>query len=267
MRNARVVVLNTLTEAPPSVFLMGMRLHAITEQRCKQWVMSALSDNRGGVIVTANLDHLRRYGTDPTYRRVAQDAELVVADGAPLIWASHVQGTPLPERIAGSNLIFSLSETAAKHGRSIFLLGGNEGTDKEAAEKLKALYPGLKVAGTTCPPIGFDKNEAQLNDVIGTLKQKQPDIVYVALGSPKQELFIDRIKRELPNAWWVGVGISFSFVTGDVKRAPEWMQNTGLEWVHRLSQEPKRLAKRYLVQGIPFGLRLMGSALVNRKNK
>ena len=243
---------------------MGMRLHAITEQRCKQIVMEGLQAGQGGVIVTANLDHLRRYGRDEAYRRIAQHAELCVTDGAPLIWASHLQGTPLPERIAGSDLIWSLSESAAEQKRSIFLLGGNTGTDKKASQILESRYPGLRIAGTACPPIGFEKSQYEREALLDALRKADPDIVYVALGSPKQERFIDSIRHTLPKAWWIGVGISFSFVTGDVKRAPAWMQQRGLEWVHRLSQEPKRLTKRYIVQGIPFGLKLMSNALKTR---
>ena len=256
--------MDNVTEALPTVPLMGMELHAITEQKCTAHVMAELESGRGGVIVTANLDHLRRFADDRNYRRIASGAELCVADGAPLVWASHVRGTPLPERVAGSNLIWSLSEAAAKHGRRIYLLGGNPGTDTQAAHVLQGTYPDLDIAGTACPPIGFDRDETQLKALIEDIRDAKPDIVYVALGSPKQELFIDSVRGQLPNAWWVGVGISFSFVTGDVARAPEWMQQTGLEWVHRLQQEPKRLAKRYLVQGVPFGLKLMGNAIKDR---
>lgn len=248
----------------PRIQLMGMELDAITESDCNHAVMQALDAGKGGVVVTANLDHLRRFELDPLYRRIARHAEIVVADGAPLIWASAIQNTPLPERVAGSDLIWSMSRAAAEHGRSVFLFGGNPGTAESAARVLQQHHPSLRIAGTTCPDFGFEVDENAMNAVREILIKAAPDIVYVALGSPKQEYVIDQLKASLPNAWWMGVGISFSFISGDVDRAPAWMQQLGVEWIHRLSQEPSRLARRYLIDGVPFGLRLMRSAATKR---
>jgi exopolysaccharide biosynthesis WecB/TagA/CpsF family protein len=170
----------------------------------------------------------------------------------PLVWASRLQGTPLPQRVAGSDLISSLSAAAASQGRSVFLRGGDPGTAERASTILRDRYPQLRVAGTFCPPLGFEKDEAELARVAEALKKAQPDIVYVALGSPKQERLIDRLRRVLPRAWWLGVGVSFSFLCGEVRRAPLWMRKWGLEWVHRLLQEPRRLFRRYIVVGLPY---------------
>jgi exopolysaccharide biosynthesis WecB/TagA/CpsF family protein len=192
------------------------------------------------------------------------EAELVVADGMPLIWASRIQGTPLPQRVAGSDLILTLSAAAAKAGRSIYLLGGAPGTAEGASQVLRSNYPGLQIAGMYCPPIGFEQNEAEMARMIHDLTTTKPEIVFVALGSPKQEQLIERIRANLPNAWWLGVGVSFSFLTGHVQRAPRLLQRSGLEWVHRLFQEPRRLFKRYVVQGLPFACTLFGSAVSQR---
>lgn len=249
---------------PPVIKLRGLNIHAITEAQAVEHVIGELAKGRGGWVVTPNLDHLRRLERDSAFASLYRNAQLVVADGMPLIWAARIQGTPLPQRVAGSNLISSLSAAAARAGRSIYLLGGAPGSAEAAAEVLCRRHPELRIAGIDCPEIGFEKDESRLKGLIDRLRQADPDIVFVALGSPKQEWLIGELRGSLPRAWWLGIGISFSFLAGHVKRAPLWMQRCGLEWVHRLCQEPGRLAQRYLVQGLPFAARLLGGAVVRR---
>lgn len=249
-------------KALPSIRLNGVNIHQITEKQCVDYILDELDAGHGGTVVTPNLDHLHRCEHDLNFGALVAEAQLVVADGMPLVWASRLQGTPLPERVAGSNLVSSLTGAAADRGRSVFLLGGSPGTAEGAGELLKQRFPGAKIAGSLCPPPGFEHDAKLLGQIESALLAADPDIVYVALGSPKQERLIGRLKRLLPQAWFLGVGVSFSFLTGDVKRAPLWMQKSGFEWVHRLQQEPKRLFKRYVVVGIPFaGMLLTRSAV------
>jgi N-acetylglucosaminyldiphosphoundecaprenol N-acetyl-beta-D-mannosaminyltransferase len=255
----------------PSINLRGVRLHAVTEAQCVRHVLDELDAGRGGVVVTPNLDHLRRCVFDVSFGALVSEADMVVADGMPLVWASKLQGTPLPERVAGSNLISSLSGAAAERGKSVFLLGGAPGTADAAARVLKERFPGLIVAGTCCPSHGFEDDQRAMSDLQQRLAACGADIVYVALGSPKQERLISRLKVVLPRAWWLGVGNSFSFLSGHVKRAPLWMQRMGVEWLHRLCQEPRRLFKRYIVSGLPFGsslmLRSVGHGVIHRLHR
>jgi exopolysaccharide biosynthesis WecB/TagA/CpsF family protein len=225
----------------PTVDLLGVKIHAITELDCVRRILEEISAGRGGIVVTPNLDHLRRYLHDVNFGALVAEADLVVADGMPLVWASRLQGTPLPQRVAGSNLISSLSSAAAECGKSIFLLGGAPGTAQGAARVLFERHPNLKIAA---------------------LSAGKPDIIYVALGSPKQERLIAKLRQILPNSWWLGVGNSFSFLCGDVRRAPLWMQAIGLEWVHRLLQEPRRLFRRYVMVGVPFASRLLARSTI-----
>lgn len=241
----------------PTIRLHRVRIHAIDEQKCVEHILAELRAGRGGFVVTPNVDHLRRCGQDMSFAALVAEADLVVADGMPLVWASRLQGTPLPQRVAGSDLISSISAAAAGQGKSIFLLGGETGTAEAAAAVLCGRYPQLKIAGKLCPPLRFEKDEAEVQRITSQLQAAKPDIVFVALGSPKQERLIDRIRRTMPGTWWLGVGVSFSFLCGDVRRAPLWMRTWGLEWIHRLKQEPKRLFKRYLVVGIPFACWLL----------
>ena len=257
--------MTTTLEALPRVDLLGVKFHAIDERQCVLHIAEELSAGRGGWAITPNLDILRQCQRDGGLRKMLETAELVVADGMPLIWASRLKGTPLPGRVAGSNLISSLSAEAARRGRSIYLLGGSPGSAVKAAGILTARFPGLRIAGTSCPTPGFEKTEGGISEVVGDLTAARPDIIFVGLGSPKTEHLITAIRTCLSGAWWVGIGISFSFLTGEVKRAPAWVQKAGLEWMHRLVQEPRRLAKRYLVHGIPFAVRLLASSALERR--
>lgn len=248
----------------PSVAIARITIQAATEQEAIDFMLGELASGRGGWVITPNLDHLRRAHRDADFAGFLTQAHLVVADGMPLIWAARLQGTPLPGRVSGSSLIWTLSAAAEEEGRSVFLLGGDPGTAELAGRVLKQRSPRLRIAGTACPPVGFEKDPSQIKDLREQLAVAGPDIVYVALGSPKQERVIAMLRDTLPDAWWLGVGISFSFVCGKVTRAPVWMQQCGLEWVHRLIQEPRRLAKRYLIDDLPFAFVLLGGALLTR---
>lgn len=242
----------------------GVRFDPLTLDETIARVVAEADAGRGGWVITANLDHARRARVEPEYRAMLSEADLVVADGAPMIWASRLQKTPLPERVAGSSMVAPLAAAAAGRGLSIYFLGGTPGTAQAAADLLAQQSPGLVVAGTQCPPMGFEDDPAEMAKIRDGLAQARPALVYVALGSPKQERLIRELRGDFPAVWWLGIGISLSFLTGEVQRAPSWMQRCGLEWCHRLAQEPRRLAKRYLVHGLPYACRLGFGAVVKR---
>jgi N-acetylglucosaminyldiphosphoundecaprenol N-acetyl-beta-D-mannosaminyltransferase len=243
---------------------MGLDVAALSENETIEFILRELGSGRGGWICTANLEILRQWRGSADLRALVALADLVVADGMPLIWAGGLQGTPLPERVAGSTLVVTLTAAAAETGASIFLLGGNPGTAEEAATKLIQLSPRLRIAGTLCPPLGFETEPEWLDRIERSLEQAAPDIVYVGLGFPKQERLIVALRARMPKTWFVCCGVSFSFVAGEIRRAPVMVQRLGLEWLHRMVQEPKRLCRRYLLFGIPFLIRLLSSALVVR---
>ena len=239
-------------------------VHVLTETQCVDIILDALTRGYGGSVLTMNLDILRRFQRKPECAEFYKRSDMIIADGKPIVWACRILGSPLPERVSGSNLICRLSAAAAREGRSVFLLGGMPGTAQKAASLLRARFAGLRVAGTFCPEMNFENTPGRVASILRTVSDARPDIVYVALGSPKQERLIMRLREVHPCAWYIGVGISFSFLSGHIRRAPLWMQKAGLEWIHRLAQEPERLYKRYLLQGIPFVVHLLGSALVRR---
>jgi N-acetylglucosaminyldiphosphoundecaprenol N-acetyl-beta-D-mannosaminyltransferase len=253
-------------EAFDRVQLDGTGIDRITEAEVVAVVREALSAGRGGRIITPNIDILRRAQAEPEVRRHLDDADLIVADGMPLIWASRLGGTPLPERVAGSSLIWSLSAGLGRDGRSIFVIGGapeNNGAAR-AADRLEEDCPGLRVAGTLCPDFGFERDPTTYEQFCTKVIDAAPDLVFVGLGFPKQERVIDALRADLPGAWFLGCGASINFVIGDRRRAPLWMRRAGLEWFHRMCAEPRRLGPRYLRHDLPYALHLLAGAARTR---
>ncbi len=247
-----------------SVSLCGMDLARTESRDLLDYIFGELSRGRGGWLVTANLDFLRRHVKDPRDRSTYAAADLRVADGMPLVWASKLRGTPLPERIAGSSLVLPLCQRAASEGVSVYLLGGETRANEEAAQRLLDECPGLTFAGRSAPRVSAEPSPEEITQLRESLLAARPRIVLVAFGSPKQERVIAALKAELPDAWWIGVGISLSFLAGHVQRAPVLVQQLGLEWVHRLVQEPRRLFRRYVVEDLPFAFELFGRSLFER---
>jgi N-acetylglucosaminyldiphosphoundecaprenol N-acetyl-beta-D-mannosaminyltransferase len=254
----------TAPEQLPAIDLLGARLNWVTERQCVDVVVHEIARGRGGTVFTMNLEHLRRLKRDRTYSRRYREATIVTADGMPLVWASRLQGTPLPERVTGSSLIWTLTAAAARNQRSVYFLGGSPGAAQKAAKVLSDHYPGLRVAGVSSGPSDFQDRADELTAIRTQLADANPDIVYVALGCPKEEQLIVRLRDTLPACWLLGVGISFSFVSGDIPRAPLWMQRSGLEWLDRLAHEPKRLFRRYVVHGLPFVGLLLSTVIFRR---
>lgn len=248
----------------PTIELEGLSLAAVTEAALVAHVIEEAAAGRGGWIVTVNLEILRRLRREAETRALVQEADLFTADGAPLVWATRIAGAPVPERVAGSSLVTSLSAGAAAAGLRPFLLGGDPGMAEAAAARLERTIPALTVAGTACPAPGFEREEGAMAALRAELRGAAPDLIYVGLGFPKQERLIAALRAELPSAWWIGVGISFSYLAGAVPRAPAWAQRAGIEWALRLAAEPRRLWRRYLVRGLPFGAGLLARAAWRR---
>lgn len=201
-------------------------------------------------IVTPNVDHIVQLEKDEELCDAYRNADLILADGKPLIWISKLYKTPIKEKISGSDLFPMVCEMAAEKGRTMFFLGTTDEIAVKAAENLKAKFPGLKIAGTFSPQYGFEKDENMINDIVQTVKNAKPDILIVCLGCPKQELFMYRYCKAMNVPVSLGLGASLDFEAGNVKRAPKWMSDYGLEWFYRFLQEPKRMFKRYFVDDL-----------------
>ena len=205
-----------------------------------------IATRRPHFLATANVDFLVQSMHDVELRRILSDADLVLCDGMPLVWASHLLGNPLPERVAGSDLVPQLIELAEQREYRVFFLGGEQKVLEKAMENLREKHPKLKIAGAMSPPFNplLDMDH---DGICKTIRDSAADMVFVSFGCPKQEKWIAMNYRKLGAPVCMGVGATIDFLAGTVKRAPRWMQRCGLEWTWRLAQEPRRLFKRYFI--------------------
>ena len=196
-----------------------------------------MSGNVCRQIATVNPEFVMAAGQDPQFMDVLRHADLCIPDGIGLVYASRWMGNPLPERVAGSALVYHLAERAARRGWRLFLLGAAPGVAEEAAAKFQALYPGLEIAGTYAGSPAVAENES----IVSLINESEADLLFVAYGAPNQDKWIARNREVLPSVRLaIGVGGSLDFVTGRSPRAPEWVQDLGLEWLYRLIREPWR---------------------------
>jgi N-acetylglucosaminyldiphosphoundecaprenol N-acetyl-beta-D-mannosaminyltransferase len=238
-------------------WLGGVRFDNVTmNEAVTAIVRMAQKSEKPCLVCTANLDHLAMMQNDGDFRQIYREADFVVADGMPLIWLSQIAGTPLKERVAGSDLFWELGRASELTGVRLFLLGGQPTAAEKAASKLYVQCPDAQVAGTYCPPFGQlddPEEDAHIRQIIA---EAQPDILLVGLGSPKQEKWIAAHRHDLNVPVCIGVGATFDMAAGMVRRAPLWIQHMGLEWLFRLVQEPRRLWSRYMGRDLQYLFRL-----------
>lgn len=197
-------------------------------------------------LVTPNMDHLAILEENEQFRETYKHADLILADGKPMIWISKLKGTPIKEKVSGSDLFPQICELSAHRGYTIFLLGGMENVLEKAIHKLVQKHLKIKIVGVFSPKFGFENNPVEIKQIIDQVRKASPDILAIFLGAPKQEIFIYKYKDELNVPISLCLGAAIDFAAGTRKRAPHWMQICGLEWLFRLWIEPRRLYKRYL---------------------
>lgn len=226
---------------------MNTEIDNLTMKETLDEIDKLILKNDKSYVVTPNVDHIVMLETDVELKNIYRDASLILTDGKPLLWISKWYKTPIKEKISGSDLFPLLCEMAAKKGYSMFFLGAAEGVAAKAAENLKKKYNGLKIVGTYSPPYGFEKDEIESEKIIDMVKEAHPDILILGLGCPKQEKFVYHYCKDLGVPISLGLGASLDFEAGNIRRAPKWMSNHGLEWLYRLIKEPKRMFKRYII--------------------
>lgn len=222
-----------------SVSLLGVRVHAVTMVQTLAWIEAAVAASVPRQICTANPEFVMAAQSDRAFFDLLNRADLVIPDGVGLLWAARRKGSSLPERVAGSDLIYQIGELAGKHGWRVFFLGAAEGVAQKTAEILSARYPGLVVAGAFSGSPRPQENAA----IVARVKAAKPDVLLVAFGAPAQDLWVARNLSELGVPVSLGVGGSFDFVAGAVRRAPRWLQQLNLEWLYRLWRQPWRVGR------------------------
>lgn len=241
----------------PPIAILGVPFDNVTTADALRLIREMIASRKPHYLATANVDFVVQALEDPELRRILLDAHLVVADGMPLVWASRWLGNPLPERVTGSGMTPLLLAEAEQHGWRVFMLGGTEQSVTQAAANTRAKHPRLEVQ-TYSPPFGrlvdTQKDDPMNNaEILRRLREARPDLLLVAFGCPKQERWIYAHYRQLGIPLCIGVGATIDFLAGTMRRAPVWMQRTGLEWLFRLLQEPRRLFRRYAVDFWVFG--------------
>ena len=242
---------------------MNTEVDNLTMEEALEQMDVLINERNNAYVVTPNVDHLIQLERGGELVEAYRQANLILTDGKPLIWISKWYGTPIKEKISGSDLFPKLCAMAAEKGYKMFFLGAAEGVAAKAAENLKIRYPGLQIVGTYSPPVGFENNPKEIEGIRNMILDTSPDILILALGTPKQELYILHHRESLGVPLSLGLGASLDFEAGNVRRAPKWMADHGLEWLFRITQDPKRLAKRYLVDD----MKIFSLALKYRKNK
>jgi N-acetylglucosaminyldiphosphoundecaprenol N-acetyl-beta-D-mannosaminyltransferase len=253
------------TTEPERVWVWGVPFAPITLEESVATVSRLIAARRPSFFITANTHYAMLTETMPDLRAINEQAAFIVPDGAPLVWASRRSGSPLPERVAGSDLIYHLCEEAARAGHRVYFLGGGEGVAEEAASRLAGRYPGLQVVGTACPPhreLTDDEHAA----LIEGIRAANPDLLLVAFTMPRGERWLSANFEALGVPVLVNVGAAIDFAAQRIPRAPRWMQKTGLEWAFRLSREPRRLFGRY-TRNAWFIARMVGKDLRRRRGR
>jgi exopolysaccharide biosynthesis WecB/TagA/CpsF family protein len=243
---------------PPPIVMMGVPLDQLNSAQALEIISEMIASRTPHLLATANVDFLAQVQSDDTLRRILVDADLILCDGTPLVWMSKWLGDPLPERIAGSDLVPLLLDLAEEKGHRVFFLGGRDEVVAVAEEKIKERWPNLQIAGMYSPPFA-PMDQMNHAGICQRIREAKADMLFVSFGCPKQEKWLAMNFRDAGVPVAIGVGATIDFLAGAVKRAPVWMRKTGLEWFFRVAQEPKRLAHRYWTD-----IRVVGPGLLKQ---
>lgn len=245
--------------APPAIDLLGINVHSVSFAGAVARVLAMCRQPEPSYVVTPNVDHLMLVRRRAELGRIYAEADLSLADGMPLVWAAKLLGQPLQGKVSGSDLFEALCHEAWRHDLGVFLLGAAPGVAETTRARLEMRHPGLRIVGVLSPRVEADGSSPDAELIAARVAETRPDLLFVALGTPKQEIWLAQQYRALGVPVAIGVGASFDFVAGVQRRAPRWMQHAGLEWLWRLAHDPRRLWRRYLVDDLPF-VRLVAAA-------
>jgi N-acetylglucosaminyldiphosphoundecaprenol N-acetyl-beta-D-mannosaminyltransferase len=247
--------LEAMTIAPPVANVLGIGVHAVNIPSALAIISSAIERRQKGYVCVTGVHGVMEAQRDPEFRNALASAMLVVPDGMPTVWIGHWQGHNNMRRVFGPELMLEFCRHSVNRGYTHFFYGGQPGVADELASAMNNRISGLKVVGTYTPPFRA-LNDAEQRELKRRFDVANPDVVWVGLSTPKQEKFMANTIAELNCRVMVGVGAAFDFHTGRLKDSPQWMKTAGLQWFHRLCQEPSRLWKRYLINNCSFLARL-----------
>lgn len=226
------------------VNVLGVGISVLNLSSALAEIADAIRNRRKGYICVTGVHGVMEAQNDESFRAILNNAFLCTPDGMPMVWAGKIAGHSEMQRVYGPDLMLDVCAWSQDNPCRHFFFGGAPGVAEQLAEKLKARFPKLEIAGFFTPPFR-PLNPAEENELRGMVQAARPDIFWVGLSTPKQEKFMAQYLPKLDATLMIGVGAAFDFLSGRVKQAPRWMQRNGLEWVYRLCSEPQRLAGRY----------------------
>jgi N-acetylglucosaminyldiphosphoundecaprenol N-acetyl-beta-D-mannosaminyltransferase len=230
--------------APISVSILDTRISLLTLDEAAQFVENLIASGETHYVCLSNVHTIMTGVQDKQFQEITNNATLALPDGMPLVWAARLLGFDLPGRVYGPDLFLTLCERSVINGYSHFLYGGGQGVPQRIAESLSSRFPGIRIVGCYSPPFR-PLTQGEDDQVVKAINESGADILWVGLGAPKQEYWMASHVKRIAVPVMMGVGAAFDFCSGTVKQAPPWMQKRGLEWLFRLSQDPRRLWKRY----------------------
>lgn len=230
--------------------LLNTYVNNVSMEQTISEIEEMIANDKKSYIVAINVDVVMKIENDSYLKKIVDSADMVLVDGKPLIWISKMHKQPVKAKISGSDLVPELCKVAAKKNYTIFILGGKDGIAEKAKKNLERKHPDIRVVGTYAPPFGFEKNQRELKKTNDIITQAKPDILIACFGCPKQEKYIYENIEKYDAKVSICAGATVDFLAGNVKRAPKWMSNNGLEWFYRFLQEPKRMFKRYFIDDL-----------------
>lgn len=230
--------------------LLNTYINNVTMTETINEIENMIASDRKSYIVAINVDVVIKIENDAYLKKIVDSADMVLVDGKPLVWISKMYGRPLKAKISGSDLVPLLCEVAAEKKYTIFIIGGKEGIAEQAKKRLEQKLPDIQIIGTYAPPLGFENDNTELNKINKVISEANPDLLIACFGCPKQEKWIYENINKYNAKVAVCAGATVDFLAGNVKRAPRWMSEHGLEWFYRFLQEPTRLFKRYFVDDL-----------------
>ena len=225
-------------------------IDSLTVEEAKACVDSMVKMGTPQYVVTPNTDIVMRMQKETDILNICNNADLILTDGEMLVKLSRFLGNPIKERVAMTDFVWDVCDLCVEKNYRLFLFGGKEDVLEKGTERIQKKYPALNICGHYSPPLGFEKNPIELEKALNIIKGSNADILIVFLGCPKQERFIAKYKDEYKVPVSITMGGCIDFIGADIKRAPLWMQKSGLEWFFRFAQEPKRLFKRYFIDDV-----------------
>jgi len=246
------------------VNVLGVAVSAVNLASALAIVADAVRTRRKGYICVTGVHGVMEAQADPAFRRILNGALLCTPDGMPMVWVGRWTGQGEMRRVYGPDLMLDVCAWGEQNACRHFFYGGAEGVAQQLAERMKARFPGMEIAGTFTPPFR-PLNAGEERQFTEQVRAGRPDILWVGLSTPKQEKFMAEYLPKLDVTLMIGVGAAFDFLSGRVRQAPRWMQRSGLEWFYRFCQEPRRLAGRYLRNNPRFALKIFGQYCGGKK--